>query len=89
MHFGKNHKVDPETLDTEEARAFIFFLNTEIIRHGWEIERLQKTINARRCLEGKFNKTYLDLLDSAVTRHQEDIEDAEKLIQKVRERFNL
>lgn len=90
MRFGKNHEVILETIETEiEARAYIFFKNTEIIRHSLEEGRLAKVCNEKRHLESKFNKTYMELLDSAMSHHQEDLEDAEKLIQKVREKFNL
>ena len=53
MKFGKDNKVKIETMNKEQASAFVTFLESEILRH------------------------------------QEDIEDAEKLIQTVKEKFNL
>lgn len=53
MEFNEQQLVIISTLSKEEARVFIKFLDTEILRH------------------------------------KKDIEDAEKLISHVRDRFNL
>ena len=39
MIFNDEHKVKIETMNKEEAKAFIIFLDTEIIRHLDDIKQ--------------------------------------------------
>ena len=41
MIFNESHKVIIETLNETEARAFIKFLESEIIRHGDDIKQAE------------------------------------------------
>ena len=40
----KTHKVDPETLTQEEAKVFVCFLQSEVMRHEIDIEETTKLI---------------------------------------------
>ncbi|MFA5036701.1 MAG: hypothetical protein WC479_05945 [Candidatus Izemoplasmatales bacterium] len=44
MIFNKEHKVIVGTLTTEEAKAFIKFLQSEIIRHEDDIRQAKNLI---------------------------------------------
>jgi ABC-type molybdate transport system substrate-binding protein len=44
MIFSKDHKVIINTLNPEEAKAFIKFLRSEIIRHGDDIKQAEELI---------------------------------------------
>jgi len=44
MIFNKEHKVIVETLDEPEAKAFVKFLESEILRHGDDIEHAKDLI---------------------------------------------
>lgn len=46
MKFAKNHKVIISTLDIPEAKAFIKFLNSEIIRHEDDIKQAKQLIKS-------------------------------------------
>ena len=75
MRFNKQNKVIIKTLDRDEAKAFIAFLDDERNRHRralWQSERSLKSMVA--C--GKFWQT-------AGKRHQQDIADIDALIEKV------
>jgi hypothetical protein len=37
VKFDRNHKVIPETMNEYEARAFLYFLDSEIKRHQKDI----------------------------------------------------
>lgn len=52
MIFNKEHKVIISTLDNAEAKAFVKFLESEIIRH-------QDDINQAKSLIGYINKEIL------------------------------
>uniref|UniRef100_A0A6M3JVD1 Uncharacterized protein n=1 Tax=viral metagenome TaxID=1070528 RepID=A0A6M3JVD1_9ZZZZ len=52
MIFNEQHKVIIKTLDTSEAKAFIKFLRSEIIRH-------EDDINQAKALIGYINKEIL------------------------------
>ncbi len=44
MIFNESHKVIIESLNTDEAMAFIKFLNSEIIRHYDDIQQAKDLI---------------------------------------------
>lgn len=44
MQFDKENKVIIETLNQAEARAFIKFLHSEILRHQNDIQRARELI---------------------------------------------
>ena len=46
MQFDKKtHKVDIKTLNKDEAKAFILFLESEILRHQEDIKDIDKIIS--------------------------------------------
>ena len=45
MEFNNEHKVIISTLSRIEAKAFIKFLESEIVRHGDDIETAQRLID--------------------------------------------
>ena len=58
MEFGEDCKVIIGTLDEVEAKAFIKFLESEIIRHQWDIDNAKELI---REVKGKWTSdTSLD-----------------------------
>ena len=82
MEIGSDHKVKPESLNREEAEAFIDFLQTEIIRHKDAIEWAE--------IEVAFTKPPLRTFwEAAIIRHQIDLEEICRLIHQVKERFEL
>ena len=48
MIFNSEHKVIVDTLDESEARAFIKFLRSEILRHQDDIEHAEDLIKLVR-----------------------------------------
>ena len=42
MEFNEKHKVIIDTMNEDEARAFVKFLDSEIIRHYGDIEQAKK-----------------------------------------------
>ena len=48
MIFNENHKVIIDTLNTDEAIAFIKFLESEIIRHYDDIQQAKDLIELVR-----------------------------------------
>ena len=55
MIFNKDHKVIIETLNKDEAKAFIKFLESEIIRHSDDIDQALNLIKYvyKKVLGGK------------------------------------
>lgn len=76
MEFNKNtHKVKHQLLtDRDEVRAFIDFLLRERRRH---------------VKEGKYSQALVELWESQVLRHIEDIEAIDNSIQEVKGRLGL
>lgn len=72
---SKTHKVKHQLLtDKDEVRAFIDFLLRERRRH---------------VKEGKYSRALVELWESQVIRHIEDIEGIDNSIQEVKQRLGL
>ena len=52
MKFNEDHKVIINTMNEDEARAFIKFLDSEILRHCEDIKQAKKL---RFVVEGKLS----------------------------------
>ena len=95
MQFGSDNKVILETLNATEARAYLSFLSNERERHKVEIAFCESAIRYAMSrfghdTEGEILATsYGEFYKSAIKRHQEDIDDTDVLVRKVKERFNL
>ena len=88
MKFNKHHKVIIDTLNKEEGedRAYIDFLLGERERHEAEIWEARLLKSLHQPLTG-YKKAKRRLYNSAIRRHKEDIEDIDKLIAQVKEKF--
>lgn len=84
MKFDKHHKVILSTLNKEEAEQFIIFLLLEKNRH------IDAIFVAEQCIkiyEDRAEQPMRRLFRSEILRHKEDIEDIDKLIARVKEKF--
>ena len=79
----KTHKVIKETMDKEEAQAYIDFLCEEWERHVNESYRLVGLIHTL------IEDGTTPFRQSALNRHLQDIEDIDKLIPKVKAKFGI
>lgn len=80
MEFDKEAKVIIDTLSREEALDYIEFLEIEIERH-------RDAVNGACRYRYYSNKVVRKLWDSAIDRHEQDIEKAQKRIDTVRIKF--
>ena len=81
-NFDEAHKLIWTEITSQEARLYINFLRREIGRHEREAEFSQ-------LLRDIVDKFSAELEESAVWRHEEDIEEINSLISKVKEYFRL
>jgi hypothetical protein len=97
MERDKDGKAIIETLNTTQARAHVDFLKDEWERHlvaynesADKIIRLQNDLTEMRDQEAV---TYIEMIisdeESAMMRHQKDMDDTEGVINKTRERFRV
>lgn len=83
MKFNKRtHKVIIDTLNKEESQDFITFLEIERDRHMIDIRGAGLWLE--KC---KSNKTLVQLFESEMLRHCEDIDSIDRLIKKVKGTF--
>ena len=95
MEFNQENKVKIDTLNTTEARAFLAFLECERKRHRIELNLCDLAI--RNCQEVVLHDTEGEIFrnasrqfyESAKNRHQEDIDDIDNLVMRVKEGFAL
>ena len=86
----KTHKVKHWLLeDKEEARAFIDFLVIEMRRHLEEAENSKQCVFLLKGGKGAYAKAIIELWQSQVLRHAEDIESINASIKEVKERLGL
>ena len=81
MIFDEDHKVICSTLTKEEARAFIDFLGDEVKRHKKCIEEA----DFMWCMRPVISEIY----ESALVRHEEDIVNTTKKMERVKGMFGL
>lgn len=95
MQFNNDHKVLLDTMSTTEARAYISFLLDERRRHEGDRVECEENKSASRDRFGhdtegvQLAEALVEFWDSAIKRHQLDIDDIDTLVRKVKERFNL
>lgn len=91
MKFNKEHLADIDSLDEIEAEAFITFLGIENGRHRRAIKIAKEYIKTVGFIEEgeetKTGKTFTQLWQSAIKRHQEDIKKDKEQIKKIKGRF--
>ena len=86
MKFNKHHKVILSSMNREDAKDFIKFLQREQQRHAVAILDAYKE-KIWGYAEGRL--AYVEFWQSAIIRHQEDLAGIFKLIERVKKRFNL
>ena len=92
MEFDKDHKVKFETLNEDEARAFLYFLEDEKYRHIEDVESASdmiEDIKRHGNDNSRIDSASIEFEESAIARHQDDIKDIDKLIEKVKDKFGL
>lgn len=87
MEFSENHKVKIDTLNKDEAKVYIEFLEEEIERHTDELGRLFDEIEDISGCRGSDVKAWRLFYKSAEERHQKDIDQAKELIETVKQMF--
>lgn len=86
MRFDAHHKVIPDTLNKDEAKHYITFLLLERFRHG---DCILIAGHCKTMYRDKGDKPMRAFFDSAILRHQSDIEDIDKLVRRIKQQFNL
>jgi len=72
-----------------EAAACVYFLDEEIARHKCERFAAMTEAKNHRALAGDYHATLSALYDSAVYRHEQDIEATEAKRNEVKRRFGI
>ncbi len=85
MKFGKDHKAILSTLEGDEVEAYINFLTREKIRHQQAIDDSGEAIAHFADDKTVWARTVVKLEQSAIRRHEHDINQAEERIRKTRE----
>lgn len=90
MKFDKYYKVEWWTVNKSQAEAFIRFLDMERDRHSRNIDEAENIIESEEWWKKSpdLNAT-VELWESAVKRHQKDIEDIDVLIKSVKHWFEI
>lgn len=76
--------VEMESIKTsKEARAYVWFLSEERVRHKQEVAIASRKAEAHRTCGGPYHDAKAEFYDSAAYRHQCDVEATGKRIVEV------
>ena len=86
MKFNDDHLVDRSTLNKDEARAFVTFLDAELFRHEKEQVLANNLALGHDLLADPTSALFWH---SAMMRHKEDAEMCKKIIAETKEAHRL
>lgn len=84
MKFNDEKKVIIESMSKEEAKAFLEFLTDERERHVFAMDEAKHWAT-----NPSSNVSLREFYQTAEMRHQEDVEDIDRIVSKVKEMYGL